>query len=119
MENYKDKNIKLANDIKEFLIKNNLAVDIKLYFNGMSYSWCDDEFYNKEPKIRDNDIGSKYFQYANDNTVSMSFEGPLHHLINYTARGQKRLLEKFNKIFDKNKCYYEQGYTWSLSVYYN
>lgn len=109
-----EKNKALADDLKKFLIDNDLQADTSIYFNDMCYRW--------DYKINDYIIiegikGSTYFEYANDETVSMSFEGSLYHLMNYGTN--RRLLDKFDKLFSKHKCYYELGYAWSLSVYFD
>jgi hypothetical protein len=105
------KNEKLANDIKKFIDKNKI-VDTRVYFNNKCYDWNS----SSEMTIVEDIKPSTYFEYANDSTVSMSFEGELNYIINYGTNNKK--LEAFNKIFDKHNCYYELGYAWSLSVYY-
>lgn len=108
----KERNEKLAKDIAKFLIKNEIGQDTRIYFNDI----CFENFKNGSYETLENIKPSDYFEYANDNTVSMSFEGDLNYIINYGTNN--KLLEKFNKIFDKYNCYYELGYAWSLSVYY-
>lgn len=105
------KNEKLANDIKKFIDKYKLG-DISVYFNNQCYRWNS----SGEMSILHNIKGSTYFEYANDESVSMSFEGPLNHIINYHTRPS--VLKAFNRIFEKHNCYYELGFAWSLSVYY-
>lgn len=111
------RNAKLAEDIKEFILDNGLGIDVRIYFNNACYDWANGEVYNKEPYLLKNIKGSTFFEYANDETVSMSFEGKLYDIINYGANYS--LLEKFDEIFKKHKCYYELGYAWSLSVYFD
>lgn len=48
--------------------------------------------------------------------MSMSFEGPVYHMINGYALGG--LVRRFNKIFEKYGVYYEQGDAWNLTCYY-
>lgn len=106
-----EKNDLLANDIRNFLIKHELAGDTRIYFGGI----CFDSISNTEYKILEDIKASDYFEYANDKGVSMSLEGELFHMINYG--GRKSLMKKFDAIFEKHNCYYEQGFTWSLSVF--
>lgn len=108
-----EKNEKLANDIRDFLLKNDLASDTRIYFNGMAYDSV--ESTNKYRTIED--IKPSDYFYANNETVSMSFEGALYRLVNHET--SSALYRKFSKIFDKHNCYFEQGYAWSLSVNYN
>lgn len=112
MSNQK-RNEKLANDIKKFIMSNKLNQDVRIYFNNKCYDFCD----GGEPKVIEDIKATSYFEYGNDETVSMSFEGRLNHILNY---GESRSIEsKFNKIFEKHKCYFEFGYAWSLSVYFD
>lgn len=107
------KNEALANDLKKFLFKNMVGEDVRIYFNNQAYDF-------KSPTIvelMENIKGTTYFEYANDETVSMSFEGNMYHILNYGE--SPSLLKKFDAIFEKHNCYYEFGYAWSLSVYYD
>lgn len=110
------KNELLANDIKEFIMSNDLGMDVRIYFNNKCYDWYGKN-YLREPSLIDGIKPSDYFEYANDDTVSISFEGLLYDIINYSKNN--KLLEKFNNIFEKHNCYYEFGNSWNLSVYYN
>lgn len=109
-----EKNEKLANDIRDFLLKNNLAVDTRIYFNRMAYDSINS---TNEYELLNDITPTDYFEYANNETVSMSFEGELYHLINH--RTNSGLYKKFEKIFEKHNCWIQLGYAWSLSVYYN
>lgn len=113
MTNTNERNLALANDIKDFMIKNEVANDTRIYFNGMAYDSISDNEYKDINGIK----GSDYFEYADDEGVSMSFEGTLYHMINYGT--MPKLLEKFNKIFTKHNCYYELGYAWSLRAVFD
>jgi outer membrane protein assembly factor BamB len=111
--NQNEKNELLANDLKKFLLKHDM-IDTRIYFNGK----CFDFNSSGEVTTLEDIKGSTYFEYANDETVSMSFEGRLNHVINgYIS--DKKVMNGFDKIFEKHNCYYELGYAWSLSVYYN
>jgi hypothetical protein len=109
-----EKNEKLANDIKSFLLKNKLAVDTRIYFNGMAYDSVNS---TNEYEALNDITPTDYFEYANNETVSMSYEGELYDLINH--RTNSKLYQKFEQIFEKHNCWFEFGYAWSLSVYYN
>lgn len=106
-----EKNEALANDIKKFLEKNDLTTDVRVYFNNKCYSWNID----KELVVLEDIKPSTYFEFANDETVAMSFEGELNHIINYGMK--KTILKRFDKIFEKHGVYYELGHAWNLSVY--
>ena len=107
-----------ANEIMDYLINNELDSDVCIYYNNkrMSnrYDW-------KNPDaeamlvIEENMNPLDYFEYANyDHILSMSFEGPLYDVINYS--GGKRE-DELLKIFEKYGCYWELGNAWNLSAY--
>lgn len=101
------KNEKLANDIAQLMLKNDVALDTRIYFNNKCIK--------DGIEIVENIKGSTYFEYANDETVSMSFEGAMYHIINHGTN--KKIMEKFDKMFEKHGFYYQLGYAWSLSAY--
>lgn len=113
----------LARDIYDWCVKNDLWGDNIIYFNGKAWSssseWgmvsgkkIDEELYEYENK---NPLD--YFEYANPNTLSMSFEGSLNHVLNGYVYGWVKLEAEFSKLFEKYGFYYEMGYAWSLSAY--
>lgn len=102
----------LANEIKEFIIKNEMDSDIRIYFNGRCYDCNSDGKW----QILEDMKASEYFDYANDDTLSMSFEGPLYTIFADPSIG-KDIVNRFDKIFEKYNCYYEFGNQWNLSVY--
>lgn len=113
----------LAKDIYKWCVKKNLWGDNCIYFNGKAWaSWSEwhgekgkqigdglYEYENKNPR--------DYFEYANPDTLSMSFEGNLFHVLNGYVSGWTKLEQQFAKLFEKHGFYYELGYAWSLSVY--
>lgn len=113
----------LATDIYYWCMKHDLWGDNIIYFNGKAWSssptWGDAkgkqinkylyEYENKNPK--------DYSEYANPDTLSMSFEGPLNHVLNAYVQGWTRLEREFAEIFKKYGLYYEMGYSWDLSAY--
>ena len=113
----------LANDIYNWCKKHDLWGDNCIYFNGKAWAswatWYGDngkeiadnlyEYENKNPK--------DYFEYANPDTVSMSFEGPLYRVLNGYVRGWVKLESEFLKLFEKYGYYYEMGHAWNLSAY--
>jgi hypothetical protein len=109
----------LAKEIISFLNKEKLASDVSIYFNNKVMrdrgTW--DEDYNYIPKweTTENVDPHDYFEYAAyDHILSMSFEGGLYEVLNYTF-GRKE--EEFNKIFERHGLYFELGNAWNLSVY--
>ena len=95
----------LATEIFEWLVKNELWVDVCIYFNGKRWST-----HNREADPRD------YFDYVREpeNILSMSFEGPLHYVLN--GYESSHLAEEFMKIFEKYGLFYELGQQWNLTA---
>lgn len=113
----------LAIDIYEWCQKRHLWGDNIIYFDGKAWSNSEDWSGVKGEKIAeelyeyDGKNPRDYFEYANPETLSMSFEGSLYYVLNgYTNRSVK-LEEEFNKLFKKYGLYYELGHTWNLSAY--
>lgn len=118
-----DKMEMLAKDIYKWCVKKNLWCDNIIYFNGKAWSSSPEwsgvqgkqiaenlyEYEGKNPK--------DYFEYGNPDTLSMSFEGPLYHVLNAYVKGWTKLEAQFAKLFEKYGLYYEMGYAWSLSAY--
>lgn len=118
-----NRNESLAIDIYNWCKKHNLWGDNTIYFNGKALSsskeWdlelgkkIDDDLYQYENK---NPLD--YFEYANPDTLSMSFEGPLYHVLNGYVSGWSKLETQFQKLFEKHGYYYEMGHAWNLAAY--
>lgn len=119
----KNKMEQLAKDIYNWCVKKNLWGDNIIYFNGKAWSSSSEWHGVQGKKIGDmlyeyEDKNPKdYFEYANPDTLSMSFEGGLYHVLNGYVNGWTKLEQQFSKLFVKYGFYYEMGYAWSLSVY--
>lgn len=118
-----DRNEALAIDIYRWCKKKGLWGDNTIYFNGKAWSssaeWdldkgkqIDEDLYEYENK-NPLDI----FVYANPETLSMSFEGPLYHVLNGYVKGWVRLEGQFSKLFEKYGYYFEYGNAWNLAAY--
>jgi len=106
------KKTKVAKTIERFIRKYGLDTDVRIYFNGICWNY---DSSGKKTIIEDIK-GSDYCEYANDKTISMTFEGPLYHALNmyngYT------LFDKWCKL-DFDNHYFEMGHSWSGSFYPN
>lgn len=123
--NTKQKMQALAKDIYEFCNEHDLWQDCCIYLQGNAYTywktWNDEagekladnlyKYEDKDPNV--------YFDYVNNLTLSMSFEGALYRVVNYywESNSWSSLYKKFNKLFAKYDCYYELGDAWNLTVY--
>ena len=113
----------LAKGIYDWCIAKDLWGDNIIYFNGKAWSssakWGNDvgkkiadnlyEYQDRNP--------SDYFEYANPDTLSMSFEGPLNHVLNAYVPGWVKLEAEFGKLFEKHGYFYEMGHAWNLAAY--
>ena len=118
----KRRNEALANEIREWLLDNEMWVDTYIYFNGKAYSTSDKEtkkfYYNDRDHliVLENEDPRNYFEYVADpHILSMSFEGPLYDVLNAYMPGWTRLEEEFRRIFEKYGVYYELGNSWNLT----
>ena len=113
----------LAIDIYKFCKKHELWGDNIIYFDGKAWSNSETWRGEKGNKIADDlyeyeDRNPRdYFEYANPDTLSMSFEGDLNHVLNGYTNYSWKLEEKFGKLFEKYGLYYEFGHSWNLSAY--
>lgn len=110
---------KLANEIIAFLEKNHLASDVSIYYNGnvvRSKTEYDSEYNSTYTWIKTYGVDPHdYFEYAAyEHILSMSFEGGLYELLNYSGGS---IMDKFEKIFERYGLYYELGNAWNLSCY--
>ena len=108
----------LAKEIMDFLDKCHMQDGVCIYFNNkrmrsdgnwdgkdLTYSWVEED--DVDPH--------DYFEYAAyEHILSMSFEGALYDVLNYTF-GKRE--EKFRAIFEKYGLYFELGNYWNLSAY--
>jgi hypothetical protein len=113
----------LAKDIYIWCMRKGLWGDNIIYFNNKAWSsspmWSGTqgkqvgnmlyEYEDKNPR--------DYFEYANPDTLSMSFEGALNHVLNAYVRGWVKLEQQFSDLFKKYGMYYEMGHAWNLSAY--
>ena len=113
-------NIKeLANEVITFLEKEKLASGVSIYFNNKVMrdrgDYDNNDNYIPKWETTEDVNPHDYFEYcAYDHILSMSFEGPLYEVLNYTF-GRKE--EEFSAIFEKWGLYYEFGNAWNLSAY--
>lgn len=121
--NYTKKAELLARDIYDWCKVNDFWGDNIIYFNGKAWSsseeWAgvEGKCINEDLYEYDNKDPREYFEYVREpNILSMSFEGPLNHLLNGYI-GHYSYEEAFSKLFEQFGLYYEMGYAWTLSAY--
>lgn len=131
-------NIKtMAEDLLQYLIDLDLDMSVRIYFNfkdghgtaiqttlpsaSCNYR-CITQVKGKNSYkyyILDDINPRDYFEYNGD-YLSMSFEGPLYHILNYTAYRESRMErvnKQLNNYFSHYGLYMELGNAWNASVY--
>ena len=104
----------LATEIFEWLVKNELWVDVCIYFNGKRWSThnqdTEEYYYNQHKYYEDEANPREYFDYVREpeNILSMSFEGPLYYVLN--GYGSNYLAEEFLRFLRS------MGFTMSLEI---
>ena len=114
----------LAMEIYSWCKKKGLWGDNIIYFNGKAWSSSKDwngvegkqiaeDLYEFEDKNAED-----YFEYANPNTLSMSFEGALYEALNaWDLPYYDGTEEELQAIFGNYGLYWEFGNAWNLSAY--
>lgn len=110
----------LAVEIIEFLQERDMFQDVNIYCNNKCLSSRQLANSDKaETKlgvyyISGNCSTASVVEYNNPSTITMTFEGPLYHALNY---GPAKTEDSFRKLFNKYGLYFELGYAWSLAAY--
>ena len=110
----------LATEIFNWLVDNNLWIDVSIYFNGKRWSTSNKDYtefcYNERRYFESDAEPRDYFEYVREpNILSMSFEGALYYVLNGYTQGKKA--DEFLKILEKYGLYYELGNAWNLTCY--
>jgi hypothetical protein len=100
------KKVKVAKTIERFIRKHGLDTDVRIYFSNKA--WDYDSFGKKT--ILTDIKASDYFAYANDDTISMSFEGALNSALN--MYNGYELFDKFSDL-DFDGYHFEMGESWN------
>lgn len=107
----------LAYEIADFLDHHDLNMDTSIYFNNKALrSKKEGEEYNwtlmKDIK------GSDYTEYANDKTITMTFEGigSMYNIINGYENGYY-FRDQFDELLEDYGYYYQLGNSWNLALY--
>lgn len=114
---------KLAAEILDFLIDNEMWVDTRIYFDGKvwdSYNKDSGKFYyNDKNNVYEAKADPKdYFEYvAEPHILSMSFEGAFYDVMNGTSAAAYKKQQEFQDILGKYGLYYELGNAWNLTCY--
>ena len=105
----------MARKIASWMRRNDLHTDSRIYFNDKA--WDYDSSGNKTTLL---DIkATDYFEYGNNDTISISFEGGLYRVMNYhwEGKGLGKLHKDFHDLVHSYGYYAELGNAWNLALY--
>lgn len=109
-------NEKIATEIKDFILKRKIGGDLRIYFDDNAFEID----HNENVSLLKGISAIDYVEYANPETVTMSYEGKFYEHMNGYGQNQSydtKIREEFEKIVNKFGFYSELGYAWSLSLY--
>ena len=108
---------KITKDLVRFLKQKGWFHDIVIYVNGQA--WYSEPHRNMQKIRLTEDLAywmtaypEKPFECANMDLISISFEGPMYHAINY-GNG----MEQLDKFLSKYNLWHELGHAWTASIY--
>lgn len=113
---------KIALKLIDHFSKTNCWFNMIIYVDNEA--WYSDEHDNTEKLetvkgnayyVKTNMDVTKYLEYNNPKTLSLVFEGPLYHIINY--KDYDYLTKLSAKYLQDYGLYFEQGYAWSATAY--
>lgn len=120
---FKTKSERCALEIICWLLRHEMWIDTCIYANGKRFTCYDGEHYQYGNTwdcvfVEEDKNPKDYIEFSGD-FLTMSFEGPLYDVINYSfsAKLCDKYIEELNDICKKYNKYWEPGYSWSLSLY--
>jgi len=112
----KEKKIEeLAFKIAELLKEHGCHIDVAIYFSGKRLTTFEGKKPYGEWELQEGYKASNITEYANNDTITMTFEGSFYSVINYGT--DRELFRKFNELLQSYGYYYEQGNAWNLALY--
>lgn len=113
----------MALETIKYLAINGMFVQIDIYAAGMHYSdakhsWQElDRNLVPGAPVWAGEYGTCPCEYHNPETLTMTFEGPLYHAINYGTGHGYRAWPELDAIFARYGLHLELGHAWSLACY--
>lgn len=115
----------MALSVIRYLNRHGMFYNINIYAGGMHYSdtkhagqaLATDLVKNCEVWAGEADMHAQPCEYNNPDTLTMTFEGPLYHAINYNSGHGYKAESELNGIFARYGLYLELGHAWSLSCW--
>lgn len=100
----------LGREIGILLKKYDCQKDVSIYFNNKKMTFKESDWL-----LLDGFNPKDYTEYANEETITMTFEGYFYEVVNVGEL--PNLLNKFIKLINEFGYYYEMGSAWNLALY--
>lgn len=102
----------IVKTIEKFMKKHDLNYDVNIYFSNKCWGYD-----SSGRKTISTDVkGSDYTNYANDETITMTFEGAFCEVMNFGTEYTLKLFNEWCEL-DFNGYYMELGNHWNGSFY--
>lgn len=122
-EAQREQNEEFRDRVMDCLKEHGAWYEVAVYCNGRKY--VSEGLDSQEAATHMTGQGTPYYDcgewdvadvlpYHNAESLTLTFEGPLYHMINY---GDGTIEDALNKIADDYGQYLEGGYAWSLAFY--
>jgi hypothetical protein len=106
----------IAKKIERWLMDNGMDNHVSIYFDDerWSYGWDG----TKDKVVENNIKASRYFTYADDDTISMAFEGPLYEVLNLYRNDEEalRMHSEFSELLNEYGYFFEKGNAWNCTA---
>ena len=101
--------------------------DYRIFYNNKAIDVNTSEGRNILEDIK----ASDYSEYANDDTITVTFDGHIYELINYGCHIEGdagfgiepshdwNLITDLTELLEKYNCWFENGNAWNFNVYEN
>ena len=114
---------RMAIETIRYLSERGLFYSVDIYAGGMHYSDAGHPWQELDREsVPGTDVWAGGYdrcpcEYANPETLTMTFEGSLYHAMNYGTGYGDRAWNELDQIFARYGLYLEMGHAWSLACY--
>lgn len=105
------RNERLGSDLKQWVYNYHRSSKCKIYYNDVSYTWDNVHKY----WIQKNEKATQYVPFADDQTVTMTFEGKLYCDLHEYASTNKTI-DSLTNLFCKHGFKYVLCHSWALTA---
>lgn len=102
----------IAKKIERIFASIDTIRDTRIYYGNKCWDWNSDG----KKRVIEDIKPSAYIQYANDDTITCSFEGEVYGHLNHHI-GSGELGDKLITMLDEYGYFYEMGNAWNFALY--